>query len=123
MIPRTLESGRYDWQVNRLKELRRHERHRLRGHIELSWPIPGGKTSSVTANCLDVSVYGMLIESPTALPTGTEVTAKLQDSGVCGDAVVQHCKPYGPWFRVNLKFRGALLVEENVPHIREPLVR
>ena len=106
-----------------LKDLRRHQRHRLRGQIELSWGKTGGKTSSLTGNCLDVSVYGMLIESPTAIPVGTEVTALIQQSGMSGEAVVQHCRPYGPWFRIGLKFRAALLMEENVPNIKEPLVR
>ena len=78
---------------------------------------------SLTGNCLDVSVYGMLIESPSAIPAGTKVKTQVQGSQISGEAVVQHCKPYGPWFRVGLKFPRALLIEENVPHIREPLAR
>jgi len=85
--------------MNGLKELRRHERHRLRGQIELSWGIPGGKISAaISGNCLDVSVYGMLVESPSPIPAGAKVTAKLLGSGISGEAMVRHCKQYGPWF-------------------------
>jgi hypothetical protein len=106
-----------------LKEYRRHERRRLRGQVELSWAAPGGKTCAVTANCLDVSVYGMLIESPSAVAAGTELRARLPGSGVSGEAVVRHCKQYGPWFRIGLRFVGALLLPEVVPHIEEPLIK
>lgn len=79
--------------------------------------------STLTANCLDVSVYGMLIESPSAIAAGTQLTARLPDSEITGQAVVRHCKQYGPWFRIGLRFNGALLLQENVPHIRESLVK
>lgn len=75
----------------------------------------------MTANCLDVSVYGMLIESPSSIPPGTQLTARLPEAQVTGQAVVRHCKQYGPWFRIGLKFKGALLLPENVPHIGEAL--
>ncbi len=106
-----------------LKDLRKHERHRLRGQIYLSWSDSGGKVCAVTANCLDVSVYGMLIESPSRIPAGTQVTARLPESGTTGQAVVRHSVQYGPWFRIGLRFNGALLLPENVPHIRESLLK
>lgn len=111
-----------------LKDLRKHERHRLRGQIHLSWGNPGSTVSSATANCLDVSVYGMLIESPSSIPAGTQVTCRLPESGTTGQAIVQqamvrHCQQYGPWFRIGLRFNGALLLQENVPHIRESLLK
>lgn len=108
--------------MNGVKELRKHERHRLRGQIGLSWATSGNKISALTGNCLDVSVYGMLIEVPAPIPIGTIVSAMLPASGTRGDAVVLHCRQYGPWFRIGLKFSGALLLEENVPHIHESLL-
>lgn len=106
-----------------LKDLRQHERHKLRGKIQLSWTTANGKVSVVTGNCLDVSVYGMLIESPSPIPDGTKVTGILQGTDISGQAVVRHCRQYGPWFRIGLKFVGALLLPENVPHIEESLLK
>ena len=81
-------------------EFRKHERHRLRGKVELSWAVSKDRSRQLIANCVDVSVYGMLIECPEALAPGLKLAANIPSAGVAGTAVVRHCRQNGPWFRV-----------------------
>jgi len=72
---------------------------------------------------MDVSVYGILVESPSAIAVGTKVRAKLQPTGIEGETIVRHCRQNGPWFRIGLKLVQALLLEENVPNIEASLIK
>ena len=97
--------------MNCFGEARKFDRHRFRSQIEVSWNA-GKAVDSVIGNCMDVSLYGMLIESPAEIAVGTKVQARVEGSIVPGEAIVRHCRRYGPWFRIGLKFREALPVEE-----------
>src|SRR5579875_614895 len=99
------------------KDQRRHERHRLRGDAELSWGSGVDAVAGVTGNCLDVSVYGILVEVPRPIPEGTIVRVRIRTSDIAVQARVKHCEPYGPWFRVGLESLKAIIVKETVPNI------
>jgi hypothetical protein len=63
----------------------------------------------------------MLLEVPSAIETGTKVRVKVLASGIVSEGTVSHCEPYGPWFRLGLKFGKAVLMKETVPNLPKSL--
>jgi len=105
-------------------ERRRHERLRFRGAVNLTWTGPKGDSRSVTGNCVDMSLFGMSIEVPEQIPLGSEIFLHGLNE-VPQPAIVRHCRQYGPWFRVGLRFprpvnvkQGAEQSESSLPASR-----
>jgi hypothetical protein len=66
----------------------------------LSWRDRRGD-HLVRARLLDVSKFGMLVESETGIPTGVVVSVGT-DATPFGRACVRHCAPSGPNYRIGL---------------------
>ena len=86
---------------------RRHQRRRMSGAVTISWEDAGDRLSC-TGNCIDVSVYGLLIEIPQSIPVGTIVAIKLPGSDDSLEACVRQQRKYGAWRRIGLRFTTAL---------------
>jgi hypothetical protein len=86
---------------------RRHPRHRMSGAVTISWTAADGNVSC-TGNCIDVSMYGLLVEVPDSIPIGTTVMVQLHGSDDCLEASVRQQRKYSSWHRIGLKFTTAL---------------
>jgi hypothetical protein len=86
---------------------RRHPRHRMSGPVTISWTAADGDVSC-TGNCIDVSVYGLLVEVPDSIPIGTTVMIQLHGSDAPLEATVRQQRKYCGWHRIGVKFTTAL---------------
>lgn len=90
-------------------DVRRHERRRFRGAVAISWVNATGSTCRVLGNCLDISLYGMLVEMPEPIPTDTEVMVRVSGIATPKAATVRHWRQCAGWFRIGLQSREPLL--------------
>ena len=88
-------------------EHRRHGRYRFRARAAVTWVGERGECRC-TGNCIDVSVYGMMIEIPVPIPIGAQVTVDVEDPPIHGPAIVRHLRAYSAWYRIGLNFNNAL---------------
>ncbi len=90
-------------------DLRRHERRKFRGAVAISWTNAMGSTSRVLGNCLDLSLHGMLVETPEPIPTLTEVMVRISGVATPKPAVVRHWHRCAGWFRIGLESTEPLM--------------
>ncbi len=95
-------------------ERRRFDRCKFRGPVELFWTGAKGVPASAIGNCVNVSVFGMSVEFPNELSIGTAVRIQADTTAIPETAVVCHCRSYGPWFRVGLRFEKPVVQKEIV---------
>ncbi len=93
-------------------ERRRFDRSKFRGPVELFWAGANGVTASAIGNCVNVSVFGMSVEFPNELRAGTAVRIEADTTAIPEAAMVCHCRSYGPWFRVGLRFEKPVVQKE-----------
>lgn len=93
-------------------ERRRYQRSKFRGPVELSWTDTNGIKSSAGGHCVNVSVFGISVEFPQPLPVGTEVTVQAEAAPFPESGRVCHCRRYGAWFRVGLRFAKPVARDE-----------
>jgi hypothetical protein len=94
-------------------ERRKYRRFRYRGEIEISWAAPDGNACKTVGNCIDLSLFGASVETPCSISPGTELELHARTVSVEGIVTVTHCRPYGAWFRLGLRFAKAVRKSEN----------
>lgn len=93
-------------------ERRTYERSKLRGPVELSWTGKNGEPLSAVGNCVNVSIFGISVEFPCAVPVSVLVNVQSGTEAIPETARVCHCRRYGPWFRVGLRFEEPVVQKE-----------
>lgn len=101
-----------DFMIPFKSERRKYERSKFRGPVELSWIDANGEKFSALGNCVNVSIFGMSIEVPRPVPCGARVGLQTQSTAFPDAATVCHCRRYGPWFRVGLRFAAPVVQKE-----------
>jgi PilZ domain len=79
---------------------RLHERLAINCQVHLCWK-DGQSDRVLRAQALDVSSFGMLVESERAIPPGTFIQVQTTLT-ILGLACVRHCTPKGLRFRIGL---------------------
>ncbi len=81
-------------------ERRLHSRLAINCEVCLSWQDPEGN-HTVRARALDMSKYGMLVESESGIAPGVVVSVGTS-SAAFGSACVRHCAPTGATYLIGL---------------------
>jgi hypothetical protein len=88
---------------------RLHTRLSIQRQVRLSWEDRQG-TRILQARAIDISRFGLLVETEKAIPPGTLVTVQTT-SAFIGRACVRHCTPKGARYRVGLHLPDRMLRE------------
>jgi hypothetical protein len=91
-------------------ERRQENRNHFSKPIELTWTDRNGERRRAAGTTVNVSLYGVLLEIPQAIPLLTEVSVSIQGTSLSSKARVRHCQA-ASWFRVGLQFDRTLLAE------------
>jgi len=82
---------------------RLHERVSVHSQLHLSWQPDGrGAQRCVRARAIDVSKFGVLVESESSIPSGTIVCVQSSNFTMIGRASVRHCSPKGLNYKIGL---------------------
>lgn len=90
------------------QSLRRHDREASSEEILLGWTDSQGHLHQVRGKCLDISEFGLQIESMEPVAVRTYVLVKSRKLGIDGSASVRHCTRKGIRYRLGLEFSGGL---------------
>jgi hypothetical protein len=90
---------------------RLHERFRFFTPIELSWREANNTPRFVAGTSMDVSLYGMLVETPERVTEQTKVDVTVCGIKISSKAKVAHCRSVQGFFRIGLDFETILLAE------------
>src|SRR5258708_7284659 len=88
--------------------LRRFTRFPLESKARLSWDSPQGETIVCVGQVMDVSLEGMQVTSPYAIPLRTILRFHFQVNGFEGSASVRSCVLSGVRYRIGVEFCGGL---------------
>jgi len=88
---------------SRQLEHRRHQRQRLNKAVSIFWTTADGP-DSCDGNCINVSMYGLLVEIPKSIPVGTKVATQIEGTDRRFEACVRHQHKYSTWHRIGLEF-------------------
>jgi hypothetical protein len=94
----SLNSGTADTEENR----RLYERLPLNSQLHIVWAEKKGVQRQVRARAVDVSKYGVQVESEKSIPTGTVVFVYTAQFTPISRASVRHCAPKGMNYRIGL---------------------
>lgn len=93
----------------------RSEPRRLKGgHYSLTWRAPNSNSYSAEGSGLDISSYGVGIECPAELKTGSIVFVQARDGSIAASYEVVHSTRRGANFHVGLEVR------EEAPEAEKP---
>jgi len=81
---------------------RLYERMPLNSELQICWEEGKGVRRQVRARAIDVSKFGIQVESQRAIPTGTLVNVFNASFSPIGRASVRHCTPKGMDYRLGL---------------------
>lgn len=81
---------------------RLHERFPIDAQLQICWEEGKGVHRQVHARAIDVSKFGVQVESERAIPTGTVVNVFSANFSPIGRASVRHCTPKGMDYRLGL---------------------
>lgn len=87
---------------------RRHARFIFFEPVTLLWTGPDGDQCRVFASALNLSTYGMSVESPEAIPRETELAVEVNAFEFNGQAKVARCQTRGTRFKLGLEFDTAI---------------
>jgi hypothetical protein len=87
---------------------RKHERVGFAGSVSITWTAKTGSVLREKTTGLNVSTYGMLVESHVPIPVNARVLADVHEFGYSGQAMVVRCVPHGAKFGIGLHFDGVL---------------
>jgi hypothetical protein len=90
---------------------RQHERYAFSAPVELSWCEADNTQRSVIGLSVDVSMYGMLVETFASLVPGTKLAVAMGGVEISSKARVCHCRSVQDFFRVGLRFDTTLIAE------------
>jgi hypothetical protein len=79
---------------------RLHARSSIERKVRLCW-IDGQGNRVLDARTIDISRFGMLVETEKAIPSGTLVSVHT-NATLIGRACVRHCTPKGSKYRIGL---------------------
>jgi hypothetical protein len=79
---------------------RLHARSSIQRKVRLCW-VDGQGNRVLDARAIDISRFGMLVETDKALPSGTLVSVHT-NATLIGRACVRHCTPKGTKYRIGL---------------------
>lgn len=77
--------------------------------IEVYWMATNGVERSATGIGIDLSIFGMAVELPTAIPANTKVLVHIEGRVILGDVVVRYSRAGPASCRVGLEFERSLL--------------
>jgi len=81
---------------------RLYERFPIDTQLQICWEEGKGVRRQVRARAVDVSKFGVQVESERAIPTGTLVNVFTANFSPIGRASVRHCTPKGMDYRLGL---------------------
>jgi hypothetical protein len=93
-----------------MRDRRRHCRIPQDASIRLTWN-ERGEAQMAHARYLDISVGGLRVESPMAIPRDTEVTLYADQIEFTGTALVRHVTPSGTSFALGLQLSERTIEE------------
>lgn len=79
---------------------RLHARSNIQRRVRLCW-VDGQANRVLDAQAIDISNFGMLVETEKAIPSGTLVSVQT-NAMLIGKACVRHCTPKGAKYRIGL---------------------
>lgn len=90
--------------MNPVSNRRRHERIKFGGKVSVFWTGNTGTLTQTQVAGINVSTYGMLVESDIALPLDARVSVTVEEFGFSGRATVVRCSQFSGKHRVGLLF-------------------
>jgi hypothetical protein len=81
---------------------RLYERLPIDTQLQICWEEGKGVRRQVRARAVDVSKFGVQVESERAIATGTVVNVFTANFSPIGRAAVRHCSPKGMDYRIGL---------------------
>ena len=88
---------------NRL-DLRRRDRQTCLQPVAVMWCDSNGPDKFANVAALDVSEYGLGLQTPEPLPDRARVVLRAPRLGLHGEALVRHCSRRGTQYLVGLEF-------------------
>lgn len=88
---------------------RLHGRSAIQRQVRISW-TDGQGNNILQARAIDISKFGMLVETEKPIRSGTVVSVQT-NSAIVGKACVRHCTPKGAKFRIGLHLPDRMLRE------------
>ena len=87
---------------------RLHQRLVIKKVVDLCWQEAGQGDRNIRARAVDISKFGLLVETEKPIRTGSVVSVRA-GSMMLGKARVRHCTPRGLNFRIGLHMPDCLL--------------
>jgi len=95
-VPKPTPSGAEERGADR----RLHERVAINCQVYLCWKDALGN-QMLRARAVDISKFGMLVETEKSIPPGTLISVQT-NSSMLGTACVRHCTPQGLKYKIGL---------------------
>lgn len=77
--------------------------------VEVYWTETNRVERSATGIGIDLSIFGMAVELPTAIPANTKVLVRIEGKPILGDVTVRYSRPGAASFRTGLEFERNLI--------------
>jgi hypothetical protein len=90
------------------KDLRRQGRQSCRQPVALRWSDAQGNDKYANVVALDVSEFGLSLQTREALPLRSRVQLRAAKLGIQGEATVRRCAQIGTQYVIGVEFGGSM---------------